>query len=293
MKARTSRQGLPVDDEDDVDEEGHASMLAAHPAIPVVIDPAEPTTCRIKSSNPWKSKSVSRPLPAGENDVVGEDKSSEPHLVKGRKGKGERERAKTTPPLDREPWTKAEHTSNQDSNLETPSMFTGFVGSEVDGIKAECILPLLRQLQATTPNGDPCLRGCSPASEREVWTCGQNSYGELGLSDTGTRKVHCLVKPFEGKEVVDVAAGTLSSCLRGSLLCARGACALNRHPALPGRLCSLVLRNVLTMQFIVIKPMIVQEMSTRPSFAAPGRCTLLATTTTVSVAKARLRGWEY
>lgn len=196
-----------MDDEDDADEEGHDLMLVAHPAVTVAVDPAEPTISGMEASDPWKSKSVSRSNPSGENGVDG-DKIPESQLVKGRKGKGERERARITLPVDREPWAKAEHTSNQDSTMETPSIFTGFVGSEVDGIKAECILPFLRQLQTTTSSGDPCLRGCSSAYEREVWTCGQNSYGELGHSDTGTRKVHCLVKPFEGKEVVDIAAGT-------------------------------------------------------------------------------------
>lgn len=196
-----------MDDEDDADEEGHDLVLVAHPAVTMAVDPAEPTRGGIEANDPWKSKSVSRPHPPGEKDVDG-DQSPESHLVKGRKGKGERERAKITPPVGREPWAKAEHISNQDSNLDTPSMITGLVGSEVDGIKADCILPLLRQLQSTTFNGDSGLRGSSPTHEREVWTCGQNSYGELGHSDTGTRKVHCLVKPFEGKEVVDIAAGT-------------------------------------------------------------------------------------
>lgn len=210
VKARTSRQGLPVDDEDDADEEGHGLMLVAHPAVTVAIDPAETTRSGMEANDPWESKNVGRPHPSGEKDVDG-DNSPECYLVKGRKGKGERERAKITP-VDREPWAKAEHTSNQDSNLEAPSIVTGFVGSEVDGIKADCILPLLRQLHGTTSNGDSYLRGCSPSYEREVWTCGQNSYGELGHSDTGTRKVHCLVKPFDGKEVVDIAAGKTNVC---------------------------------------------------------------------------------
>ena len=211
VKPRTSRQGLPVDDEDDADEEGHDLVLVEHPAVTVAVDPAEPTSGGIEANGPWKSKSVSRAHASGENDVDG-DQSPESHVVRGRKGKGELERARTTSLVDREPWAKAEHPSNQDSYLETPSMVTGLVGSESDGIKADCILPLLRQLQAATSNGDSCLKGCSPSHEREVWTCGQNSYGELGHSDTGTRKIHCLVKPFEGKEVVDIAAGT-SWCL--------------------------------------------------------------------------------
>lgn len=232
VKARTSRQGLPVDDEDDVDEEGHKLMLIAHPAVTVAVDPAEPTSSGIKANDPWKSKGLSRPHPSGEKDVDA-DKAPESHLVKGRKDKGERERAKITPPVDREPWAKTEHTSNQDSNMDTPSMVTGMVGSGVDGIEAECIVPFLRQLQAKTSNGDPYLRGFSPACEREVWTCGQNSYGELGHSDTGTRKVHCLVKPFEGKEVVDIAAGTpwVIPMSVEFLLSATGTCVLNGRPA--------------------------------------------------------------
>jgi Regulator of chromosome condensation (RCC1) repeat len=41
----------------------------------------------------------------------------------------------------------------------------------------------------------------------EVWTCGQNSYGELGFGDAGSRTEPGLVKALQGKDVVDVAAG--------------------------------------------------------------------------------------
>lgn len=193
-----------MDDEDDIDEEGPDSMLLAHSAIAAAVGPAEPTTSGNAAGDPWKNKGVTRPHPSGDNDVDGAT-PLEVHKVKGRKGKGEG--VKFTPPVDREPWTKVERTSNQHSVLELPSVVTGFSSCNTDGIKAACILPFLRQLHAATPNGDPCLRRCSPVYEREVWTCGQNSYGELGHSDTGTRKVHCLVKPFEGREVVDIAAG--------------------------------------------------------------------------------------
>jgi Regulator of chromosome condensation (RCC1) repeat len=41
----------------------------------------------------------------------------------------------------------------------------------------------------------------------EVWTCGQNSYGELGFGDAGSRTEPGLVRALCGKDVVDVAAG--------------------------------------------------------------------------------------
>lgn len=205
VKARTSRQGLPVDDEDDVDEEEPDSMLLAHPLIAAAVGPAEPTISGNAVGDPWKNNNISRPHPSGDNDIDGVT-PLEVHPVKGRKGKGEG--VKFTPPIDREPWTKVERTSNQHSVQELPSV-TALANCDMDGVKAVCILPFLRQLHAATPNGDPCLRRCGPVDEREVWTCGQNSYGELGHSDTGTRKVHCLVKTFEGREAMDIAAGNL------------------------------------------------------------------------------------
>lgn len=193
-----------MDDEDDTDEERPTSMLLTHSAIAAAVGPAEPTTSGSAVGDPWKNKNISRPHPSGENDI--DDATSlEVHPVKGRKGKGEG--VKFTSPVGREPWTKVERTSNQHSVQELPSVVTGHGGGGTDGINAICILPFLRQLHAATPNGDPWLRKCGPVDEREVWTCGQNSYGELGHSDTGTRKVHCSVKTFEGREVVDIAAG--------------------------------------------------------------------------------------
>lgn len=208
VKARTSRQGLPVDDEDDVDEELNM-MVPAQPAVVVAVGPAEATRSGSGAPDPWKSKGVTRPRPAGENDVDGVQQL-ESYPAKVRKGKAERERLKVPSPVDREPRTKVERTSNQDCGVETPSFSSNCSSFEKHGIKAGCILPFLRQLHATTLNGDPCSRRCSPAYERDVWTCGQNSYGELGHSDTGTRKVHCLVEAFKGKEVVDIAAGMSS-----------------------------------------------------------------------------------
>lgn len=204
VKARTSRQGLPVDDEDDTDEEGPDSIPLADSAFAAVVGPAEPTTGGNAVVDAWKSKNESRTYPPGENDLNGTT-PIEVHPVKGRKGKIEE--IKFTPPVGREPWKKVERTSNQHSVQELPSVVTSLSNCDTDGIKAVCILPFLRQLQAAMPNGDACLSKCDPLDEREVWTCGQNSYGELGHSDTGTRKVHCLVKKIEGREVVDIAAG--------------------------------------------------------------------------------------
>ncbi|CAM9290375.1 unnamed protein product, partial [Chrysoparadoxa australica] len=41
----------------------------------------------------------------------------------------------------------------------------------------------------------------------QVWTCGQNSYGELSHGDTASRKEHTHITQLAGQEVVDVAAG--------------------------------------------------------------------------------------
>ena len=51
-------------------------------------------------------------------------------------------------------------------------------------------------------------RAMSPHSnEREVWTFGQNSYGELIQGDTATRKSPARVMAVEGKNIVAVCAG--------------------------------------------------------------------------------------
>ncbi|KAG7384717.1 putative ATP-dependent RNA helicase ddx49 [Phytophthora pseudosyringae] len=43
--------------------------------------------------------------------------------------------------------------------------------------------------------------------DREVWTCGQNSYGELGHGDTASRKSFERVEALQQKDVVQVGAG--------------------------------------------------------------------------------------
>jgi hypothetical protein len=70
------------------------------------------------------------------------------------------------------------------------------------------ILPFLRELSAADMNGgastplDP-----AESQQREVWTCGQNSYGELAHGDTVSRKVHTITEVCQGREIVGVAAG--------------------------------------------------------------------------------------
>ena len=43
--------------------------------------------------------------------------------------------------------------------------------------------------------------------QREVWTCGQNSYGELAHGDTSSRKIHTLTEFCGSEEVIHAAAG--------------------------------------------------------------------------------------
>jgi alpha-tubulin suppressor-like RCC1 family protein len=43
--------------------------------------------------------------------------------------------------------------------------------------------------------------------DREVWSCGQNSYGELGHGDTASRKAFERVESLQQKDVVQVGAG--------------------------------------------------------------------------------------
>jgi len=69
----------------------------------------------------------------------------------------------------------------------------------------------LQQLAGAMPvnpsacTGDATVRGS--IHFQEVWTCGQNSYGELAHGDTTTRKEHTCVDILQGKDIIDVAAG--------------------------------------------------------------------------------------
>ncbi|OQR90075.1 HECT E3 ubiquitin ligase [Achlya hypogyna] len=49
--------------------------------------------------------------------------------------------------------------------------------------------------------------GADDEDEREVWSCGQNSYGELSHGDTNPRKLFERVEALQGKGVVQVCAG--------------------------------------------------------------------------------------
>lgn len=201
-KARTSRQGLPIDDDDGDDQGLIDATVLARPAFDVVVGPAVPVTGGDVGGDPWKGVTLGHSPGQGEGgDPL------ETHPVKARKGKGER--VKVTPPvaLEPEPWKRVEPSNNEHNSAPDPPPVVGFVNDDTDGVEAKDILPLLRQLHAARPNGDLGSGKAGPVHEQEVWTCGQNSYGELGHSDTGTRKVHCLVKTFADKEVVDVAAG--------------------------------------------------------------------------------------
>lgn len=201
-KGRTSRQGLPIDDDDGDDQGLVDATVLARPALAVVVGPAVPVTGGDVVGDPWKSVTLGHSPGQGEG---GEPLDT--HPAKARKGKGER--VKLAPPitLEPEPWKRVEHTSNEHNSAPDPSPAVAFVNDDTDGVEAKDILPLLRQLHAATPNGDLGSGKAGPVHEQEVWTCGQNSYGELGHSDTGTRKIHCLVKTLADREVVDVAAG--------------------------------------------------------------------------------------
>ncbi|KAG5175129.1 regulator of chromosome condensation 1/beta-lactamase-inhibitor protein II, partial [Tribonema minus] len=87
---------------------------------------------------------------------------------------------------------------------------------------ARALLQLLEE--ASTVSGIQQASNGSSA-HTEVWTCGQNSYGELCLGgrDTGGRQRHSLVCKLSGRGVVDVAAGnehTVVLCSNGDVLTA-------------------------------------------------------------------------
>lgn len=199
MKARTYRQGLPVDDDGDEDEHDvHEPILLAKPGVARAVSPTDPTASA-SVEDQWNSKRHVEPSGGGDSS-----KTFDLHTVKGRKIK--RERMRSTPPMDRQTWQKTERAGKQHSGME-PRLGVRHVDDEAGGVEACCILPLLRQLHAATPKGSSRSTKTRPVHKRELWTCGQNSYGELGHNDTGTRQVFCLVKACEGKEVIDVAAG--------------------------------------------------------------------------------------
>lgn len=72
------------------------------------------------------------------------------------------------------------------------------------------VVPVLQQLEDAKTKGR---HGTGEGAARhfgeapEVWTCGQNSYGELAHLDTVTRKTHSFVECLKDKDIIHVAAG--------------------------------------------------------------------------------------
>jgi alpha-tubulin suppressor-like RCC1 family protein len=67
---------------------------------------------------------------------------------------------------------------------------------------------VLQQLQDAKPNGTLRADMAGQFGDvPEVWTCGQNSYGELAHLDTSTRKTFSFVECLKDKDVIHVAAG--------------------------------------------------------------------------------------
>ena len=86
-----------------------------------------------------------------------------------------------------------------------------FLRPILDPLGAPSVLRALRQLaDAKAPAGNalgPGSGACGGDMVTEVWSCGQNSYGELGHEDCVTRRVHFKVAVLEGRQVRGVAAG--------------------------------------------------------------------------------------
>lgn len=197
-----SRQGLPVHN-DDGEDACESPLLAASAVAATGGGLDNPTAGCDAGGDPWHNKQASSGIP-GTRDRA---KSSEPHPTKGRKCKGEWMKPLRT--SDPEPWQTNERANNNQFKLsETCPVVHATPEDDKGGIKLPHILPLLRQIRDAKRKQRSLLgRATNSSCRREVWTCGQNSYGELGHNDTGTRKTLCLVKMFEDKEIVDIAAG--------------------------------------------------------------------------------------
>lgn len=134
-------------------------------------------------------------------------------IVQWDKPKGERVKLlPTTSQNQRHPLQRKDKPARKDAQSVRPSE------EHMDwrqSVGAACILPLLRHLHAANPARSSTLDTVTSREQRQVWTCGQNSYGELGHDDTGTRKSYCLLRAFNGEEVIDVAAGELQVCGHG------------------------------------------------------------------------------
>lgn len=78
--------------------------------------------------------------------------------------------------------------------------------SELTVVKSGCVWALLRQLQlAELPLSSR--EQIENKHMREVWSCGQNSYGELAHGDTITRTVYTKIKDLSGRHICQVSAG--------------------------------------------------------------------------------------
>lgn len=166
---------------------------------------------RCKRLNPFKTK----PPPNGAS------KERQLPLTKGRKWTAESDKPSwpldlpdPLDPLEQEPWHSSQHNTRQNTNGSELLSSSGRKVHMRQSVRARCILPLLWQLEDAEGEGarssnrlQPGLHISNYARQQEMWTCGQNSYGELGHSDTGTRKNFCLVKTLGEKDVLDIAAG--------------------------------------------------------------------------------------
>lgn len=70
-------------------------------------------------------------------------------------------------------------------------------GLDVPKPKLSSILPSSLSLEAVS----------KPQQKSSVWSCGQNSYGELGLNDVNTRKNFCRISGLDNKNIVSIGAG--------------------------------------------------------------------------------------
>ncbi|DBA04539.1 TPA: hypothetical protein N0F65_011087 [Lagenidium giganteum] len=101
-----------------------------------------------------------------------------------------------------QPFLTARCPKFQSLNIET-------VLRDLDLVKAadptKASLTKISHPSATADAG--VLPGDEESEDREVWSCGQNSYGELGHGDTTTRKSFERIEALQRKDIVQVCAG--------------------------------------------------------------------------------------
>ncbi|KAJ0408548.1 hypothetical protein ATCC90586_009266 [Pythium insidiosum] len=93
-------------------------------------------------------------------------------------------------------------------------LYVGHVLRELDDVKPSSVPETLQRGRVRAARGvEMAVDGglevlnSSMLDEREVWSCGQNSYGELGHGDTTTRKSFERVEALQRKEIIQVCAG--------------------------------------------------------------------------------------